>query len=443
MHINPYMVKPLRERLLQPVIVAITNKTNNTGTARTINPSLTPESQTGYAYTWSATGLPDGVSIRASDGRISGTIDSNARAQTYSVVVTASVTDGTETKTGTTSFNWTLTIPIVGPTNTRLLRAADRPGQPVGSGYCGWPNQILSGLSWEFTICKSGDGTNCGFNQFDKGTPASITGNIPSYWGYRTNTGWQSSAKYLEIGKTCSIIESNAFLAFYDVLRFRDQPNFPGLQIPRSVKEIGFAAFSGLPNLCADHGDVLTIPGTVKKIGKEAFSECTNIKAIILKEGITTIDTKAFSGINSLDNDILPVLRIPSTVRQLGPNFGVGAFLYSRDMDFVIGGNLTATSNLFDRGSARPMKNLYINSSLSQLSGQGKFSNYFSSSSNLYISPQYFNQWNNYKSHPGTTGSVSFSAFANWFSTPIQVFPRLWDTFPDAMDESWTADQFE
>jgi Putative Ig domain len=62
------------------------------------------DSQAGQTFTWSATGLPTGLSINASTGLISGT--TGRHTHTFSVTVTATDTTGAQ---GSASFTWTIT----------------------------------------------------------------------------------------------------------------------------------------------------------------------------------------------------------------------------------------------------------------------------------------------------------------------------------------------
>ncbi|WP_237111578.1 M4 family metallopeptidase [Nocardioides sp. WS12] len=84
--------------------VTVTNPGNRTGTVGTATSlQLTGSSSgAGQTLTWSATGLPAGLSINASSGLISGT---PTTAVTASVTVTARDTTGA---TGSTSFTWTI-----------------------------------------------------------------------------------------------------------------------------------------------------------------------------------------------------------------------------------------------------------------------------------------------------------------------------------------------
>jgi Putative Ig domain len=77
------------------------NKTGTVGTATSLQMTAT-DSQSGQTFTWSATGLPAGLSINSSTGLISGT---PTTANTYNVTVTATDTTGAH---GSASFTWTI-----------------------------------------------------------------------------------------------------------------------------------------------------------------------------------------------------------------------------------------------------------------------------------------------------------------------------------------------
>ncbi len=61
------------------------------------------DSQSGQTFTWSAAGLPSGLSINSSSGLISGT--TSRHTGTSNVTVTATDTTGAQ---GSTSFTWTV-----------------------------------------------------------------------------------------------------------------------------------------------------------------------------------------------------------------------------------------------------------------------------------------------------------------------------------------------
>jgi large repetitive protein len=100
-----------------PVSSAIANQTNLDSQNVTLPVAGAFSDPDGDALTYGATGLPPGLSINATTGIISGTID-NSASQTnggvYSITVTAS--DGRGGTTSTT-FSWTITNPTPTATN--------------------------------------------------------------------------------------------------------------------------------------------------------------------------------------------------------------------------------------------------------------------------------------------------------------------------------------
>jgi Putative Ig domain len=98
--------------------VTVTNPGSQTGTVGT-STSLTAGASGGTgSYTWTATGLPTGLSIASSTGKISGT---PTTAGTYSVTITATDTAGA---TGSATFTWTISSTSGGCTASQLLSNA-------------------------------------------------------------------------------------------------------------------------------------------------------------------------------------------------------------------------------------------------------------------------------------------------------------------------------
>ncbi|MFF8941436.1 M4 family metallopeptidase [Streptomyces sp. NPDC014864] len=108
--------------------VTVTNPGNQSSTVGTpVSLQIQASSTNGGALTYSASGLPAGLSINSSTGLISGT---PTTAGTSSTTVTAKDSTGA---TGTTSFSWTVATSGGGCTSTQLL---SNPG--FESGATGW-----------------------------------------------------------------------------------------------------------------------------------------------------------------------------------------------------------------------------------------------------------------------------------------------------------------
>ncbi|MEU6281061.1 putative Ig domain-containing protein [Streptomyces sp. NPDC047028] len=120
-------------------------------------------------YTWSADGLPAGLSVDASSGTVSGT---PSTAGTYKVTLTAKDADG---KTGTASFTWTITsggsgaVTVTNPgdqwgftgfqAQPVTVRASDSNGEPLTFSAAGLP----PGLHISTTGTITGTPTRAGY----------------------------------------------------------------------------------------------------------------------------------------------------------------------------------------------------------------------------------------------------------------------------------------
>ncbi|MFR9790960.1 putative Ig domain-containing protein [Streptomyces sp. MB22_4] len=108
--------------------VSVTNPGNqSTTTGSSVSLSIKASDSAGAALTYSASGLPTGLSINSSTGVISGTAST---AGTYQVTVTAKDSTGA---TGSTSFTWTVGTSGGGCSSSQLLA---NPG--FESGNTGW-----------------------------------------------------------------------------------------------------------------------------------------------------------------------------------------------------------------------------------------------------------------------------------------------------------------
>ena len=97
-----------------PVVSAPGNQSSVAGTS--VSLSISGSDADGDSLSWSATGLPQGLSIGANNGRITGTV---SQAGNNNVVVTAADSSGA---TGSTSFGWTVTNPTGGGTPSNVAR---------------------------------------------------------------------------------------------------------------------------------------------------------------------------------------------------------------------------------------------------------------------------------------------------------------------------------
>ena len=111
-----------------PVVLApLPSRTDSDGEAVTLALSSDFTDPDGDALTFSVTGLPAGLTIAATTGVVSGTIDRSASQQNggvYTVVVTARDASGA---TASTSFTWTITNPAPVAANDTATTAEDTP----------------------------------------------------------------------------------------------------------------------------------------------------------------------------------------------------------------------------------------------------------------------------------------------------------------------------
>ncbi|MFL6023066.1 MAG: M4 family metallopeptidase [Marmoricola sp.] len=161
--------------------VTVTNPGSRTGTVGTATSlQLTAsDSQAGQTLTWSATGLPAGLSINASTGLISGT---PTTAATYNVTATAKDTTNAQ---GSTSFTWTIGGTGGGGGSQLLLNPGFESGAVNWTGTAG-PITNNTGRpartgSWKMWL--GGNGTTATENEAQSVTiPASATTATLTFW---------------------------------------------------------------------------------------------------------------------------------------------------------------------------------------------------------------------------------------------------------------------
>jgi len=154
------------------------NRTGTVGTAASLQMTAT-DSQAGQTLTWSATGLPAGLSINASSGLISGT---PTTAATYNVTVTAKDTTNAQ---GSTSFTWTISGSGGGTGSQLLLNPGFESGAVSWTGTAG-PITNNTGRpartgSWKMWL--GGNGVTSTENEAQSVTiPASATSATLTFW---------------------------------------------------------------------------------------------------------------------------------------------------------------------------------------------------------------------------------------------------------------------
>ena len=175
----------------EPGDVSVANPGNKSGTVGTAISSFTVSASGGTApYTFTATGLPAGVSI-SSSGTVSGT---PTTAGTYNVTVTARDAAGA---TGTTAFTFTVSGGG-GPGSQLLGNPGFESGATVWTGTSG-PITTNTGRparsgSWKLWLGGNGRTTTETINQ-SVTIPAGATSATLSYW-IRTDTAESGSTVY-------------------------------------------------------------------------------------------------------------------------------------------------------------------------------------------------------------------------------------------------------
>lgn len=118
--------------------------------------------------------------------------------------------------------------------------------------------------------------------------------------------------KNVDVGNNLKIIERDAFVGC----------NIESIKLPKKMKKIGKQAFSCscIKNIIIPHGlkkipngvfsgckiEKIVIPEGVKKIGKYAFDGCSNLKEVILPNGLLCIMEGAFMRCKPFENIIIP-----------------------------------------------------------------------------------------------------------------------------------------
>ncbi len=145
-----------------------------------------------------------------------------------------------------------------------------------------------------------------------------------SYGIDATITGYIGSDEVVEIpsnmnGHPVTSIGGEAFLG----------SDVKSVIIPNGVTSIGISAFEGCLSL-----ESITIPTTVEYIGKAAFKDC-GLKSITIPNGITSIEYETFQGCSNLESIV-----IPNSVTTIGQNafyycFGLKSVTLPDSVNFI------------------------------------------------------------------------------------------------------------
>jgi hypothetical protein len=220
-----------------PIISPIGNQVSDESDVISLQVSATdPE---GNNLSYSATGLPTGLTINPSTGLISGTISVGAETSSpYTTTVTVT-DDGNPNESSNEVFTWNVSA-VVPLTDTILYDAGN--------------NQVTS-----------------------------ISTDIPANWN--DNGTPFTSATRVEIGTSCTVIGSESF-KYSNALT-------GSLTVPNSVTSIGAYAF----NACSNITSPLVLPDSVTSIGGYAFGNLPNVPNTVLElpDSAVAVSSSAFA----------------------------------------------------------------------------------------------------------------------------------------------------
>lgn len=172
-----------------------------------------------------------------------------------------------------------------------------------GSGVCGYrlydvpdnPYAMSDNVRWNYvesthTLTISGTGEMMNFGPWDDVDPTSFTTtpwdnfkediqNLVVQSGVTTVDGFMNCKNLTSVTLSNTVVNIKPF-AFWNCA-------FSSINIPNSVKSIGFGSFYGCNNLTS-----ITIPSSVGDIGYYAFRGCSSLESIQVEPGNTVYDSR-------------------------------------------------------------------------------------------------------------------------------------------------------
>ena len=150
-------------------------------------------------------------------------------------------------------------------------------------------------------------------------------GEDKKYWISRQEDGTIRLDGYSGEGEETVTVPDNVFgypVTVIGSTAFMSETGLKHVILPEGVTSIESQAFSNNAEL-----ESIVLPNTLRKIGYSAFEFCHGLKEITIPEGVTLIDTDAFWGC-----DNLKLIVLPSTLEEIGEG---GAFYYSMQKEIL------------------------------------------------------------------------------------------------------------
>lgn len=259
------------------------------------------------------------------------------------------------------------------------------------------PNSVTTIWDYAFMNCTScmsifvpNSVTSIGFLAFGYVPNIKYNGSVHDFigdlFGAKSRNGYvEGYFVYSDVSKTTLLACSSAITGCYTILNsvtnigdfaFSGCTSLTSVTIPDRVKSIGFAAFSGVPNIVYSgtaqyetnderwgarslngyvdgnlvYSDVskttllacnsvvkgdITIPNSVTNIGNDAFQDCTSLTSVIIPNSVKNIGDNAFQGCISLVS-----ITIPNSVTTIGKF----VFEYSPYLAYIVCNAIIAPS---------------------------------------------------------------------------------------------------